>query len=90
MTEYVLGDLDDRCFYFGGGFSYGFVSNEDTGGAVMGPVLGLGGQLELKDNLIGVRGGYTIGINKEKNVPSGTEYQRDNRSAVVLTVYYVF
>lgn len=90
MAEYVLGDLDDRCFYFGGGFNYGFIADGFTGGTVVGPILGLGGQFEFRDQLIGLRGGYTIGVNKEKNVPAGTVYQRDSRSALTLTAYYVF
>lgn len=79
LGEAYFGDLDDRCFFAGLGFSYAFIaesgsstefadgttySSGSIGGPVMGPQIGLGGQFNLKDRLLGIRVSYTYGINK--------------------------
>lgn len=90
MAEYYVGDIDDQCFYLGGGFSYGFAAADGSGGPVLGPVLGLGGQFEIADNLYGLRANYTFGVNKERDVPAGWEYTKDTRGMLSISVYMPF
>jgi hypothetical protein len=91
MGEFYFGDIDDNCFYLGGGFSYGNVKDSsDDGGPVLGPILGLGGQLEIADRIIGLRANYTFGVNKESDIPSGWEYTKDSRGMFSVSLYYTF
>ncbi len=95
MAEYYMGDIDDENFNIGLGFSYGFASSTSTAdfgsgfsapviGAVVGPTLGLGGQFELSDRLLGIRGSFTYGVN------STPGYSRDNKFLMTIGVYYPF
>ena len=95
MAEYYMGDIDDANFNIGLGFSYGFASSTSTAefgdsyvapviGAVVGPTLGLGGQFELSDRLLGIRGSFTYGIN------STPGFTRDNKFLMTIGVYYPF
>jgi hypothetical protein len=87
LAEMYLGDVDDRNFHFGLGFAYGTVARDGSGGAVMGPTLGLGGQFEFKDNLVGVRASYTYGLNKDAEIKAlGLT---ESRSMVGVSVYYL-
>ena len=88
MGEYYLGDIDDKCFYFGGGFNAAFMASGDGGGPILGPVFGLGGQFEVKKRLIGLRANYTLGINSPKE--PGIEYEKNSRGAFTLSTYITF
>lgn len=90
MGEYYFGDIDDNCFYLGGGFSYGLLDDGSVGGSVLGPVLGLGAQFEVRDVLYGLRANYTLGVNKERDVPADWEYTKDSRGMISLSAYLVF
>ncbi|MEY4522923.1 MAG: hypothetical protein RIT10_2108 [Bacteroidota bacterium] len=95
MAEYYMGDIDDANFNIGLGFSYGYASSTSTAefgdsyvspviGAVVGPTLGLGGQFEMSDRLLGVRGSFTYGIN------STPGFTRDTKFLMTIGVYYPF
>ncbi len=89
LAELYLGDIDDKNFHFGLGFSYGAAAYEGDGGSVLGPIIGLGGQFEFQDNLIGIRGTYTLGLNKSEGYTALDGYS-ESRSMIGLGVYYLF
>lgn len=89
VGEYYMGDIDDACFYFGGGFDVnGTFTSGSTGGIVMGPHVDLGGQFEFRDQLIGLRLGYTYGINKPKTPIGVTDYKA-TKMTINIGAYYV-
>jgi hypothetical protein len=88
LAELYLGDIDDKNFHFGLGFSYGAAAYEGDGGSVLGPIIGIGGQFELQDKLIGVRGTYTLGLNKSEGYVSGSGFT-ESRSMIGIGVYYL-
>lgn len=90
LAEFVKGDLDDQCFYAGGGFSYSYLNNGGDGGAIMGPQVTLGGQFEVKDVLYGLRGSFTYGINKGKYIPADATSHEDKKMMIAVGLYYVF
>jgi hypothetical protein len=80
--EVYFGDIDDKSFHIGAGIDYKYVN----GLALFGPTVGLGGQFEVKDRLIGLRGFYTLGLNSESDVYT----VRDSRNGLNLALYFVF
>lgn len=89
VGEYYIGDIDDACFFFGGGFDInGSFRSDAAGGIVMGPHVDLGGQFEFRDQLIGLRLGYTYGVNKP-DVPSGATDYKATRMTFNIGAYYV-
>ena len=87
LGELYLGDIDDQNFNVGLGFSYGSISYGDGfDGTILGPVLNIGGQLEVKDQLLGFKASYTHGLNKDANIISSIS---QSRSMIGLSVYYV-
>ncbi len=90
LGEYVVGDLDDACFFIGGGFAFSYLNTGGDGGSIVGPQIGLGGQFEIADRLYGIRGAFTYGINKGKYIPSDATNVRDSKMMIGLGVYYPF
>lgn len=96
LAEFYTSSPDEPGFVGGAGFSYGFAASDSfdsfgpSGGSVFGPMLSAGGQFDVKDKLIGVRGAYTYGLNKIKGLPAETTVIRDSKSMITLGVYYVF
>ena len=88
LAELYLGDIDDKNFHFGLGFSYGAAAYAGDGGVVLGPIVGIGGQFELQDKLIGVRGTYTLGLNKSEGFEAGNGFS-ESRSMIGLGIYYL-
>jgi len=89
LAEFVKGDLDDQCFFIGGGFSYSYLNNGYDGGAIMGPQIGLGGQFEFRDNLVGLRGSFTYGVNQGKYIPADATAHTDRKSMIAVGIYYL-
>jgi hypothetical protein len=88
LAELYLGDIDDKNFHVGLGFSYGAAAYAGDGGVVLGPIVGIGGQFEFQDKLIGIRGTYTLGLNKSEGYTAGAGYS-ESRSMIGLGVYYM-
>lgn len=89
LGEIHFGDLDDACFFIGGGFSAAYLATIGFGsGSIVGPQLGLGGQLNLRNKLIGVRCGYTYGLNKTKTTDPDINISLDRRSMLSFSFYY--
>lgn len=87
--ELYFGDMEEGCFFMGGGFSYAVLASSYTGnGNVIGPQFALGGQFYLRDRLYGVRLGYTIGMNKAKVDIPDVVIHRDKKSLLTVGVYY--
>ncbi len=86
VGEYYFGDIDDKCFYMGAGFDVNGVVSDGSGGLVLGPHVGIGGQFEVRDNLIGIRGGYTYGVNGGKNEVTGF---KETRMSFNFGLYYI-
>lgn len=86
LAEIYFGDMDDRNFYIGAGGAWGFIAQGGEGGSIVGPQLGMGGQFEFRDQLIGLRASYTYGLNKTKT--EGVTYTRDSKSMISVGVYY--
>lgn len=65
-AEFYMGDLDEICFYAGGGLSWAYLASSEAAaeGSFMGPQVAAGGQFYLADNLIGLRASYTFCVNK--------------------------
>lgn len=89
VGEYVIGDLDDQCFYFGGGFSASFLASDVTGGAILGPQAGVGGQFYIADRLIGLRASYTYGINRNRSASQNDPWLRESKTKFALGIYYM-
>ncbi len=85
LGEMYFGDVDDAHFNVGAGFFYGGIS---AGGTIMGPQLSVGGQFEFRDQLIGIRGYYTLGVNKSKNFPADAENVVDKKSLFGVSFHY--
>lgn len=90
LGEYVIGDLDDQCFYMGAGFALSYLNTGGDGGSVVGPQVGVGGQLEIRDQIYGVRAAFTYGINKGKYIPSDATNVKDSKMMIGIGVYYPF
>jgi hypothetical protein len=79
LVEKYFGDVDDECFYLGAGLEASLVGASGFGGGgLYGPHVGVGGQFYIKDNLIGIRAGYTFGLNE------------GNPMGIMGGVYYMF
>lgn len=89
LGEFYFGDVDDANFNFGGGFFYGGVSSNGSGGAIMGPQLSIGGQFEFRDKLVGLRGYYTLGLNKSKYLPADATDVTDKKSLFGVSLQYI-
>ena len=89
LFEFYTGDLDDNTFFAGAGFSYSFIASDDEGGVIMGPQVGIGGQFPVRDKLIGIRGAYTLGINKRNDIPADATVSKDKKYLIGLGFYYV-
>lgn len=89
LGEMYFGDVDDANFNFGAGFFYGGILADGSGGAIMGPQASIGGQFEFRDNLIGLRGYYTYGVNKSRDLPSDAENVTDTKSLFGVSVHYL-
>jgi len=85
LGELYFGDVDDANFNFGAGFFYGGIS---AGGAIMGPQVSVGGQFEFRDQLVGLRGYYTLGVNKSKDFPSDAQNVVDKKSLFGVSIHY--
>jgi len=88
LAEIYLGDIDDSAFIVGGGFAFAALgATGEGGGSVVGPQVSVGGQFPLQGRLIGLRAGYTFGLNKpNSNIP---EVTKDSASLISLGLYYV-
>ena len=94
LAEMYFGDADDACFYMGAGFTYAYMSYSDywggTSGSILGPQVGLGGQFEIAGRLIGLRGAYTLGINRPEFVNEFTgETYRLKKNMFSASLYYL-
>lgn len=88
-AELYAGDMDDACFIAGAGFSYTFLASSYSGsGSVVGPMLQVGGQFNLREKLVGIRLSYTIGLNKSKFDDSSITVTTDKRSMLSIGFYY--
>lgn len=92
--ELFFGELDDACFFMGAGFSANYIKQttlfgDFDGGPVVGPSINIGGQFEFRDQLIGLRASYTLGINKIEE-REGITITEDKKSAICAGIYYVF
>lgn len=89
LAEFVKGDLDDQCFFIGAGFSFSYLNAGGDGGAIVGPQIGLGGQFEFRDNLVGLRGSYTYGVNKGNYIPADATSHTDKKMMIAVGIYYL-
>lgn len=89
LAEMYFGDIDDRNFNVGAGFAYSGIFVDGDGGSVLGPQLSVGGQFEFRDQLIGLRGYYTLGINKSKFIPDNATDVTDRKSMFGVAIHYV-
>jgi hypothetical protein len=88
-AQFFIGDLDESCFYMGGGFSYAWMATtNEIYGPIIGPQLGLGGQFPIRGNPVGVRVAWSKGINKTNLDVPFAEIQRDTKYLVTLGIYY--
>ncbi len=90
LGEFYFGDVDDANFNFGAGFFYGGIFSSDaTGGTIMGPQVSIGGQFEFRDQLVGLRGYYTYGFNKSKDIPADATDVVDSKSLFGISLHYL-
>lgn len=87
LAEIYFADMDDQNFYIGAGGAWGFIAQDGEGGSIVGPQLGMGGQFEFRDQLVGLRASYTYGLNKTKT--EGITYTRDSKSMISVGLYYL-
>ena len=95
LGEIHFGEFDDSDFFLGAGFSASYTASDSffgaSGGGIIGPQATLGGQFELRDQLIGVRLGYTYGINRSGGtVDILGEEIKVNKTLFSIGAYYVF
>lgn len=89
-AEFHAGDLDDACFFAGGGFNYTFLAASGAGsGSIIGPEIALGGQFDFRDRLVGLRVALTFGLNKSGIDDPDITVQKDSRMLISLGAYYV-
>ncbi len=83
--EYYFGEIDDKNFFLGAGINIMSVrDSEGFGGRIFGPNIGIGGNFEMFGQPIGIRLGYTLGVNKPKGWPSGTKYASHGVSLTIM------
>jgi hypothetical protein len=87
--EFYIGDIDDQHFYLQGGFSYSFVGADYFAGSIIGPRVGLGGQIDINRNLYSVHLSLAYGLNKS-DVNSGWNTINDNRYLLNISFGYMF
>jgi hypothetical protein len=87
--EIYIGDIEDGCFFIGAGYSIGIVANDNDDLNVAGVNIALGGQLTIKDQLVGFRASFTPGMNTPK-YPSDWIVTSDKRYMFTLGAYYPF
>lgn len=87
--EVYIGDIEDVCFFLGAGYSIGTIINDNDDLKVSGPNIGIGGQFHFKDNLFGVRGSFTPGLNTPK-YPSDWTVEKDKRYMYTIGLYFTF
>jgi len=86
--EYYFGDMDDRNFFVGAGFNLmGVKNSEGYGGSIIGPQFALGGQFEFKDQLLGIRFGYTLGLNKPKYLLPSDKFSKHGLSLSLTRMF---
>jgi hypothetical protein len=89
LAEYVIGDLDDQCFFLGAGIAFSYLNTGGDGGSIVGPQVGIGGQFEFRDRMIGLRGSYTYGLNKPgKYIPTDATRYDDSKMMIGFSIYY--
>ncbi len=88
LGELYFGAIDDQNFNIGLGLSYGSIMyDSQANGSVFGPMLSLGGQFNIGDQLYGVRGSFTYGLNRDNDLP--TDFSQ-TRTMFGLSAYYLF
>ncbi len=87
VAELYFGEIDASNFFLGAGFSYASIGSTDFGsGKVFGPQISAGGQFELVGRLLGVRAGYSFGLNKTDGIIEST---KDSHNVISVGVYYL-
>lgn len=94
LAEVHFGDFDDRDFFLGAGFSAAFLASDDLyygqgGGAILGPQVSVGGQFNLAGRLLGLRLGYTYGVNRNRGVDIYGEEYVVNKNMISTGIYYL-
>jgi len=90
-AELWLGSMDDGAFFLGGGFNMAFMATSGYGGgSIVGPQFALGGQFTIQDRLVGIRVGYTHGINSTKIDDSTITISKDKKFMLGFGAYYQF
>ena len=86
-AELFFGDLEDLGGFVGLGLNFGLAGTDYASGTTGGPELSAGGQFYAFDNLIKLRGAYTIGAIKSQD-DDGIEFVTDKRSLINLSILY--
>ena len=87
LAELYFGDLEENCFFVGVGFSASVMASTYGSGSTVGPQFDLGGQFEFKDQVIGLRAAFTLGLNTPEFASTYTKY---NNNQVSVGLYYLF
>lgn len=89
MGELYLGDMDDKCFFTGLGFSAGYYTDFYDGGAILGPQIEIGGQFYIRESLVGMRAFFTKGVNGgTQHIYDGTTF-KEKIFSTGLSFYYM-
>jgi len=89
--EIYLGDMEEGCFFFGAGFTFGFLSsNYFGGGPIIGPQADVGFQFPLAGRITGVRVAWTTGINSSKTDDPTITILSDKKNMLSVGGYYLF
>lgn len=89
--EIYLGNMEEGCFFIGGGWSFAFLSsNYFGGGPIIGPQANIGVQFPLRGRVTGIRLSMTTGINASKTDDPAITILSDKKSMITIGGYYLF
>lgn len=90
LGEFFFGDIDDFGGFVGAGFNYGIIAHTGYGsGQIVGPTFDAGIQFPMKDRILELKLGYTLGLNNELEKHPDLTVTKDSRSIFSVGLLYM-
>jgi len=90
LGEFFFGDIDDFGVFLGTGFNYGIIAHSGYGsGQIFGPTFDGGLQFPLREQIVELKLGYTLGLNNELSKFPDLTVTKDSRSIFSVGLLYM-